>query len=73
MSPNLPKIRKTHELRAGDIICGVDGVERDDLANTAELFIKLRRKAGDSVMLDVFAMVSASKCHCKTYVLSFRK
>ena len=43
------KVMKSHELRVGDIIFGVDGVERDDLANTAELFIKLRKAVGDSV------------------------
>ena len=37
----------------GDIIAAVDGVERDEFANTAELFIKLHTKAGDSVTLDV--------------------
>ena len=34
---------KTHELKVGDIIFGVDGVEHDEIANTAELFIKLRK------------------------------
>ena len=67
------KVRKTHELRAGDIIVGVDGVERDDLANTAELFIKLRKKAGDSVTLDVLRDGQRIEMPLKTYVLSFRK
>jgi len=67
------KIRKTHELRAGDIVFGVDGVERDALANTAELFIKLRKKAGDSVTLDVLREGQRIQMPLKTYVLSFRK
>jgi len=67
------KIRKTHELRAGDIIFGVDGVERDDLANTAELFIKLRKKAGNSVTLDVLREGQRIQMPLHTYVLSFRK
>jgi hypothetical protein len=67
------KIRKTHELRAGDVICGVDGVERDDLANTAGLFIKLRKKAGDSATLDVLREGHRIQMPLKTYVLSFRK
>jgi hypothetical protein len=67
------KIRKTHELRAGDIIAGVDGVERDEMANTAELFIKLRRKAGASVRLDVIRDGQRIQMPLKTYILSFRK
>ncbi len=67
------KIRKTHELRAGDIIVSVDGVEHDEMANTAELFIKLRRKAGASVMLDVIRDGQHIQMPLKTYVLSFRK
>ena len=47
------KIVKSHELKVGDIIAAVDGVERDEFANTAELYIKLHKSAGDSVTLDV--------------------
>src|SRR5438477_8056790 len=67
------KIRKTHELRAGDIIVGVDAVERDELANTAALFIKLRRRAGQSVMLDVIRDGQRIQMPLHTYILSFRK
>src|SRR5438105_4035393 len=34
------KMMKTHDLRVGDIIFGVDGVERDELADTADVFLK---------------------------------
>src|SRR6202048_1007290 len=47
------KMMKSHELKVGDIIYAVDGVERDELANTAELFIKLRKSADASVTLNV--------------------
>src|SRR5207244_12500284 len=67
------KIRKTHELRVGDIILGVDGVERDEMADTATLFIKLRRKAGQSVMLDVMRQGQHIQMPLHTYILSFRK
>jgi len=67
------KIRKTHELHAGDIIFGVDGVERDDLANSAGLYIKLRKKAGDTVMLNVLRDGQRIQMPLHTYVLSFRK
>jgi len=67
------KVRKTHELRAGDIVFGVDGVERDDLANTAGLFIKLRKRAGDTVTLHVLREGQRMQMPLHTYVLSFRK
>ena len=67
------KVRKTHDLRVGDIIVAVDGVDRDDLANTADLYIKLRKKAGDAVTLDVLRDGQRVQMPLKTYVLSFRK
>jgi serine protease Do len=67
------KTMKSHELQVGDIVFGVDGVERDDLANTAELFIKLRKTPGDSVTLDVLRDGHRIKMPLMTYRLSFRK
>ncbi len=67
------KTMKTHELQVGDIIFGVDGVERDDTANTAELFMKLRKTPGDSVMLDVIRDGKRMQMPLKTYRMSFRK
>ena len=67
------KLMKTHDLRVGDIIFGVDGEERDEIANTAELFIKLRKTAGDSVTLDVIRDGQRMKMPLKTYRMSFRK
>jgi len=64
---------KTHELRVGDIIFGVDGVETDEIANTAELFMKIRKTAGDSVTLDVLRDGKRIKMPLKTYRMSFRK
>jgi hypothetical protein len=69
----LVKMVKSHELRVSDIIVGVDGVERDESADTAELFIKLRKKAGDSVMLDVLREGKRISMPLKTYRMSFRK
>ena len=69
----LVKMVKSHELRPGDIIVGVDGVERDELADSAELFIKLRKKAGDSVMLDVLREGKRIQMPLKTFRMSFRK
>jgi hypothetical protein len=64
---------KSHELRVGDIIFGVDGVESDPIANTAELFIKLRKTAGETVTLDVMRDGKRMKMPLKTYRMSFRK
>jgi len=64
---------KSHDLRVGDIIFAVDGVERDQLAHTAELFIKLRRAAGDSVTLGVIRDGKRFQMPLKTYRMSFRK
>jgi hypothetical protein len=64
---------KTHELRPGDIIVAVDGVGSDDAAHTADLYIKLRKKAGDSVTLDVIRDGKRIKSPLKTFRMSFRK
>lgn len=67
------RIMKTHELKVGDIVCGVDGVQRDEVANTADLYIKLRTQAGDSVTLDVIRDGQHLKMPLKTYRMYFRK
>jgi hypothetical protein len=67
------KMVKSHDLHVGDVIVAVDGVERDDLANTAELFIKLRKTAGDGVTLDVIRDGHRIQMPLKTYRMSFRK
>ncbi|MCI0418154.1 MAG: hypothetical protein L0387_09345 [Acidobacteria bacterium] len=67
------EMTKSHELRAGDIVFGVDGVQRDEVANTAELFIKLRKTAGETVTLDVIRDGKRMQMKLKTYKMSFRK
>ena len=67
------KTMKTHDLRVGDIIFGVDGVESDELANTADLYIKLKKAPGESVTLDVIRGGSRMRMQLKTYRMSFRK
>jgi len=67
------KIRKTHELKVGDVIYAVDGVERDPLANTAELFLKLRKRAGQAATLGVIREAKRMEMGLQTYQLSFRK
>lgn len=64
---------KSHDLRVGDIIVAVDGTARDELANTPELFIKLRKTAGDTVTLDVVRDGKRLRMPLQTYRMSFRK
>jgi serine protease Do len=67
------KMMKSHELRVGDIVFGVDGVEQDDLAHTADLYVKIRRNAGDTVTLDVLRDGKRFKSQLRTYRMAFRK
>ena len=66
-------ILKLHQLKPGDIVFGVDGVERDDIANTAELFIKLHKNAGDTFMLDLLRDGKRTKMEVKTTSVAYRK
>jgi serine protease Do len=64
---------KSHGLRVGDIITGVDGVQRDEYANTAEFYIRLRKTAGDAVTLDVIRAGKRIQMPLRTFRMSFRK
>jgi S1-C subfamily serine protease len=64
---------KSHTLKTGDIVYGVDGVESDEIANTAELYIKLRKTAGDSVTLDLIRDGKRLQMPLKSFRMSFRK
>jgi len=69
----LAELMKSHELRIGDIVFGVNGVERDEIANTVDLYMKLRRSAGDTVTLSVIRGGKRMEMKLKTYSMSFRK
>jgi hypothetical protein len=64
---------KSHELRKGDIIFGVDGVRLDEVANTADLYIRLRKTAGETYTLDVIRGGQRLQTPLKTYKMGFRK
>jgi hypothetical protein len=70
---DLAKVMKTHDLRVGDIIVGVDGVESDELANTADLYIQLRKTPGDVAMLDVLRDGKRTRMPLKTFRMNFRQ
>ena len=63
----------SHDLRVGDIVFGVDSVQKDEYANTAEFFIKLRKTAGDSIKIDVIRDGKRIQMPLKTFRMSFRK
>jgi hypothetical protein len=67
------KIRKSHELLSGDVIVSVNGVDRDEFANTAETYLKLHTKAGESAKLVVLRGGKRLEMPIQTSILSFRK
>jgi hypothetical protein len=67
------EMMKSHQLKVGDIVVAVDGADTDPWANTAEMYVKLRKKAGDSVTLDVIRDGQRLQMPLKTYRMSFRK
>ncbi len=67
------QVLKSHELKVGDIIVGVDGVGRDDYSLKAEDYIRLRKKAGDSVTLDVIRDGKRIQLPLRTFQMNFRK
>jgi hypothetical protein len=67
------RITRSHDLRPGDIIVAVDGVDHDELADSAELHIKLRKRPGDTVTLDVIRDGERIRVPLRTYRLGFRK
>ncbi len=67
------KVMGAHELKLGDVVFGVDGVETDRLAHTAELYLKLRTRVGAEVTLDVLRGGQRIKMPLKSSRMSFRK
>jgi len=67
------QMMKSHQLKVGDIVFSVDGVERDPIAHIAEFYIKLRRKAGDAVQLGVLRDGARITMELKSFRMSFRK
>ncbi len=67
------KMMKSNDLRVGDVIAAVDGVEQDEFANTADLYIKLHKKPGDDATLDVIRDGQRLKMPLKTFRMNFRK
>lgn len=69
----LVELLGSHELEEGDIVYAVDGETRDEIADTADLHIKLRKQAGSEVLLQVLRGSERLKVPLKTERMSFRK
>lgn len=63
----------SHELQDGDIVYGVDGAVRDELAQVPEYYIKWRKQAGSRVTLQVLREGDRLDVPLKTERMSFRK
>lgn len=70
---NFAELMKVHELKTGDIVYAVNGIQKDDLANTPELFIKLRTKAGEPCTVDYIRDGKRMKMEVRSQRMSFRK
>jgi len=71
--PEFARLMKVHGLQVGDVIYAVNGVETDDLAHTAELYLKLRTSVGQESALDVLRNGQKLKMTIKSMRMSFRK
>lgn len=69
----LAELLGSHELQIGDIVYGVDSTTHDEIANTADLFIKLRKQAGSTIKLQVLRNKQQLELLLKTERMSFRK
>lgn len=63
----------SHQLKVGDIVAGVNGVEEDEIANTAELYVRLRTKSGETSTLDVIRGGEHVELKLTTGRMGFRK
>jgi len=64
---------KSHSLQIGDIVYKVNGVDQDEFAHTAELYMKLYLTPGDTATLDVIRAGQRIQSTLLSYRLSFRK
>ena len=65
--------RQVHDLQVGDITYSVDGAQTDAVADSTDLFIKLRRQSGDSVNLGVIRDGERLEMRLQTRRRYFRK
>lgn len=71
--PDFARVMKVHQLKVGDVIYAVDGVETDEIAHTAELYLKLKKNVGDTVKLSVLRDGQKLEMSLTSTRMSFRK
>ncbi len=69
----LAELLASHQLQVGDVVYDVDGQTSDPIATTADTFIKLRKRAGDEVTLQVLRGEDRLRLALKTQRMGFRK
>ena len=67
------KLDELQMLKPGDIITGVDGVQESGLTQNVERYIKLTKKAGDSITLDLLRDGKLTQIKQNSYRLFYRK
>jgi PDZ domain len=67
------QLEKLPMLKPGDIITGVEGVQESRLTQNVERYIKLTKKAGDSITLDLLRDGKPTQIKQNTYRLFYRK
>jgi len=60
-------------LKPGDIITGVEGVQESRLTQNVERYIKLTKKAGDSITMDLLRDGKPAQIKQNSYRLFYRK
>jgi hypothetical protein len=70
---NPDRLEQMHLVKQGDIITGVDGVQESLLTQNVELYIKLTKKAGDPITLDLLRDGKPTQIKQKSYRHFYRK
>src|SRR5215475_2082923 len=67
------KLEQMQMLKPGDIITGVEGVQESRLTQNVERYIKLTKKAGDTITLDLLRDGKPTQIKQNSYRLFYRK
>lgn len=67
------QVYNLHQLRTGDIIYSVNGVEVDDFTQNLEIYIKLNVRAGDAFMVKLLRDGEKMDMRVRTHRENFRK
>jgi hypothetical protein len=70
---NPDRSEQMHLVKPGDIITGVDGVQESLLTQNVERYIKLAKKAGDAITLDLLRDGKPMQIKQKSYRHFYRK